>query len=134
MTEDRIEGLLEKPYWLIDIVSKRIPAEKSDEYSLLQEYCEKHEEDIRERFVFFLLKLNCCHDLQISRDYGETFSPLDCTPVKTVPSEIYLSVDDKSLLTYDTEDTCMTLYDPSDELLKDVRELAGSVGLFVWKG
>lgn len=134
MTEDRIEELLERPYWLIDIVSKRIPADKSEEYALLQEYCEKHGEDIRERFVFFLLKLNCYHDLKISWDLGETFSPFDCEPVKTVPSEIYLYIDDTSLLTYDTEDTYMTLYDPKDELLEDVRTLAASVGLFVWKG
>ena len=128
-----IEKTLEKPYWLIDIVPERISEEKGEEYALLQEYCEQHAEEIRSRFVFFLLKLNCFHDLKISHDYGETFSSLDAFPTLAVPSEIYILIDDRNLLTYDTQDTYMTLYDPDEKLLKTVEKLVRSEGLFLWE-
>ena len=134
MAENKIERLLEKPYWLIDIVPKRISAEKNEEYSLLLEYSKKHGNDIRDRFVFFLLKLNCYCDMEISRDHGETFFPFVSDPFLRTSSEIFLLIDGISLLTWDREDTYMTLYDPDDELLERVEKLAGSLGLFVWKG
>ena len=68
-----IERMLKRPYWLIDIVPERITEDKGAEYALLQKYCDLHKEEIRARFVSFLLKLNCFHDLQISWDFGESF-------------------------------------------------------------
>ena len=31
------------------------------------------------------------------------------------------------------DNTCMTVYEPSEDLLELIRTLAGAVGLFVWK-
>ena len=128
-----IEELLEKPYWLIDIVPERIEAEKGKEYALLQEYCRSSMDLIRSRFISFLLKLNCYRDLKISWDYGESFEPLNVLPEIRVPGEIYVLIDGSSLLTYDTEDTSMTLFAPDGKLLETAGKLALSEGLFLWK-
>ncbi len=128
-----IEELLERPYWLIDIVPERIGAEKGKEYALLQEYCRSNMDLIRSRFISFLLKLNCYRDLKISWDYGKSFEPLNVLPEIRVPGEIYVLIDGRSLLTYDTEDTSMTLFAPDGKLLETVRKLAPSEGFFLWK-
>lgn len=128
-----IEELLERPYWLIDIVPERIEAEKGKEYALLQEYCRSSMDLIRSRFISFLLKLNCYRDLKISWDYGKSFKPLNVLPEIRVPGEIYVLIDGRSLLTYDTEDTSMTLYCPDEKLLETAGKLALSEGFFLWK-
>ena len=39
----------------------------------------------------------------------------------------------EALITLGRDDTCMTVYAPSEELLELIRTLARAVGLFVWK-
>ena len=62
-TGKRIEELLEKPYWLIDIFPKRIGSKNADIYFRTEEYYQekKRSQCIRKRFLEFLLRLNCYH-------------------------------------------------------------------------
>ena len=72
-----IEEYLNKPYWVIDILPKQVPADKQMFYIILK-----------------------------SADV---------------------------LITVSGDDTYMTVYNPTEEMLELIGSLAGSEGLFVWR-
>ena len=39
----------------------------------------------------------------------------------------------EALITLNHDDTCMSVYNPSETLLKRIRDLASANGLFLWK-
>ena len=64
MTEDRdymIDDYLEMPYWIIDILPRRVSKEDGGRYFKVEEYFLKHPEvsRLRQKFCNILLKLNC---------------------------------------------------------------------------
>ena len=133
-----IEELLEKPYWVIDILPKQVPADSPGRFFAVEQLLLAHPqvEALRARKLSVLLKLYCYHDLRISTDYGETWTenPDPGELSSALDSELYLLLpDEEALITADPGDIYMTLYNPSDDLLALVRQLAESEGLFVWQ-
>ena len=67
-----IESLLEKPYWLIDILPKQVPAGSAVQYFKAERYFLTWLDEISWKFARILIRLNCYYDLQVSTD-GETW-------------------------------------------------------------
>ena len=135
----QIETLLSRPYWLIDVLPKRVPADADGQYFRIERFLMegRRADGIFRRFAELLVKLNCYHSLQVSSD-GEEWT------INPAPEEIYGTMSERiqmfvlvgadALITFSGEDHYMTLYNPSEDLLALIRPLASSVGLFVWKG
>ena len=68
-----IEEYLEKPYWVIDILPKQVPADSRGQYFEIEEYYLEHPQIdiIYKKFTNILLKLNCYEDFVVSRDGDE---------------------------------------------------------------
>ena len=138
-----IERYLEMPYWLIDILPRRVPENSGGQYFCIEDYFLEHPQidAVYGHFIHVLLKLNCYEDLDFSSD-GENWAtnpaPSDieamvqqCLSAKSMLYIMLKPAD--ALITLSGDDTYMTVYHPSDEIVDLLRSLAVSEGLFVWK-
>ena len=138
-----IEEYLERPYWVIDILPKRVPADGKGQYFEIEKYFREHTQIdiIYRKFTNILLKLNCYEDIGVSYD-GEDWitnpapheleaALLKCMADKQLFYIILKSAD--VLITVSGDDTYMTVYNPTEKVLELLGSLAGSEGLFMWK-
>ena len=138
-----IEDYLEKPYWVIDILPKQVPANSRGQYFEIEKYyLEQPQLDIiYKKFTDILLKLNCYENMDFSSD-GENWN------TNPLPQEIKAAMmqcmADKQMLYIDMkpidvmiivsgDDTYMTVYHPTTEILELLGSIVASEGLFLWK-
>ena len=138
-----IEEYLNKPYWVIDILPKQVPAEGRGQYFKIEKYYLEHPQIdiIYRKFSNILLKLNCYEDIDVSHDGKEWMT-------NPVPHELEVallgSMADKQmfyiilksadvLITICGDDTYMTVYNLVEDAIELIGSLAVSEGLFMWK-
>ena len=138
-----IEELLEQPYYVMDMLPMQVPADGGGQYFKVEEYYLNDMGPLSRQYTDVLLKLNCYYDLAFSHDAEhwqknpelEKIVRMVKTCLSEVSTESFLYVmltDVPMLLTLQRDTTHMTLYNPSDELLQLLGQLASSEGLFVW--
>ena len=137
---DTIETLLEKPYWLIDVLPKQVPAGSAGQYFKAERYFLSWLDEISWKFAQVIIRLNCYYDLRVSID-GETWilneSPevlvrrFEDSAASHSPLSVLVGSGD-ALITFSGDDHYITLYNPDEELLELVRQCAQAEGLFVW--
>lgn len=138
-----IEDYLEKPYWVIDILPKQVPADSGGQYFRIEEYFMEHPQidAIYKKFTNILLKLNCYEDLVFSADGEEWIT--NPSP-KNVAAMLTKCMSDKKMLyillhqedtmiTVSGDDINMAVYNPSEQVLELLGPLVTSEGLFIWK-
>ena len=137
-----IEELLNKPYWIIDILPEHVPAYSPGQYSCVEQFylTEPQKSHLLRCFLNIFLKLNCYVDMRVSCDFGESWvdnpipDELEAIITKDDNSTVYvLFPESDTLATHDKGDTNMTVFNPDDRLLNFLIKLAGSEGLFVWQ-
>ena len=138
-----IEEYLERPYWVIDMLPKQVPADSKGQYFEIEKYYREHPQidNIYRKFTNILLKLNCYEDIDGSHDGDEWITNpaphelkaalLKCMADKQMFYIILKSAD--VLITVNGDDTYMTVYNPREEMTELIRSLADSEGLFLWK-
>jgi hypothetical protein len=134
-----IEYYLDKPYWVIDILPKQVPADGCEQYFEIERYVLKHDYDkLLKRFANVVLKLNCYYDLEVCRSSIDEWT-INPTPENLVAwvldseSLCLLLKDADAMIALNRDDTYMTLYNPSEELVKLTSIIAFSEGFFIWK-
>ena len=137
---DIIDTLLEKPYILIDVLPKQVPAGSPGRYFTVEKYFIDRIDTICRKFAEVLIRLNCYQDLLESMDgevWNEDFTPEDLirffeeSARGHSPLFILIRPAD-ALITFNGNEHYMTLYNPDAELVDLIRSLAGAEGLFVW--
>lgn len=128
---EKIEALLEAPYWIIDILPKQVAADSGGQYFAVEEYFlqEPQRSVIKQNHANIILKLNCYEDIFIE---GER-NPKPKIIVKAIKARRIDVILDDALITSEANDTYMTVYNASEELLDLIRKIAMSEGLFVWQ-
>ncbi len=128
---DRIDELLDAPFWIIDILPKQVPKDSPGQYFAIEDFFLKENlPSIRRKHLNVILKLNCYMDIAIE---GET-NPAPARIAEIVNDRYaYVMVGDSMILS-EPDDTHMTLFNPDERLLELVRDIAAGEGLFVWKG
>lgn len=141
------EVLLNKPYWVIDFLPEQVPEGSSGQYFAVEEYCLKPERiaAIHARFADILLKLNCYYDIHVCHDtesWQKNPEPADLVGMVTMcmseeranscPLYILIPATD-TMIGINGDDTYMTLYHPTEELLQLLRLLVTTEGLFLWQ-
>ena len=141
---EKVFDLLEKPYWVVDILPKQVPRGSAGQYFKVEQFFLKRRSALCEKFVRVLLKLNCYLDAEVSED-GECWS-LNPAP-EALEQEVGVCMNDgstkallyvfvrseASLIVIDRDCTYMTLFNPSETLLELLRQLVVPEGLYVWK-
>ena len=138
-----IEEYLNKPYWVIDILPKQVPADGKGQYFRIEKYFLEHPQidNIYRKFTNILLKLNCYEDIGVSYDGDEWITnpapqELEAALLKCMADKQLFYIILKSadvLITVSGDDTYMTVYNPTEEVLELIGSLAGSEGLFLWR-
>ena len=127
-------------YWIIDVLPKQVPADSPGRYFTVEKYFLAHLDELCRKFARVLIKLNCYRDLRVSTDHEQwtgDFSPEDLETffresVDTHSPLFIRILPTDALLTFSGDDHYLTLYGPDEELLRLLRPLAASEGLFVW--
>ena len=136
-----IEAFFDKDYWVVDFLPKQVPEQGGGRFfSVEQYYLEpSHYAALREQFSEILLKLYCYYDLRlfVDDDMEGIANPepeLLASCIKGNQGNLCLLIGtSEALITLSRDDTQMTVYAPSEDLLELIRMLASAIGLFVWK-
>ncbi len=127
-----LDELLEMPCWILDILPKQVPPESPGQYFAVERYYRTHRrEEIAQKKINLLLRLNCYLDLCLGEDRKQNPPPEQLAEaVRTQNALIFVS---DALITSDPEDTSMTVYHPEEDLLALLRDLARGEGLYLWQ-
>lgn len=126
---EKIEELLNKEYWIIDILPKQVKKDSDGQYFSVIEYYLKNIKEIKRKHINLILKLNCYYDICIEDKVNPEIEDI----VNTINNKyVFIMINDSMILS-EADDTHMTLFNPDNELLEMVKYIANSEGLFVWK-
>ena len=127
----RIDELLDKPYWIIDILPSRVPKDSPGQYFAVEAYFLKERiSEIKRKHIDLVLKLNCYRDVGLD---GET-NPAPARIAEAMRGRyVYIMLGDAMILS-EPDDTHLTLFNPDEGLLALAGELAAGEGLYVWRG
>lgn len=126
---EKIEELLNKEYWIIDIFPKQVKKDSDGQYFSVIEYYLKNIKEIKRKHINLILKLNCYYDICIEDKINPEIEDI----VNTINNKyVFIMINDSMILS-EADDTHMTLFNPDNKLLELVKDIANSEGLFVWK-
>ena len=128
-----IEELLNRPYWIIDLLPKQVPASGPGQFFAVERFfLEKSRiRRIKHQHIDLILKLNCYYSLSL--DDEEETDPLPQRIEKEMLSRYVYIRFKNSMILSEPDDTHMTVFNPDEELLQMIKTLAAGEGLYVWK-
>lgn len=130
-TEDQIESLLGKPFWVIDFLPEQVSAERSKQYFAVDEYFCKSQyiNLLYQKFAYLIIKLSCYFDIDGNPSPEDIFDHVkECT---TKGYMNFLFPSDNVLITLNGGDLYMTVYNPNERFLQLLQRIATSEGLFL---
>ena len=133
-SENQIERLLEKPFWVVDFLPERVSAERSKQYFAVEDFCcnGQYINQLYQNFAYLIIKLSCYFDIFGNPSPNEIFDSINnCLSNGYVN---FLFPDNDTLITLNSGDLYMTVYNPNGRFLEMVRSLAVAEGLFVREG
>ncbi len=126
-----IEELLEKTYWIIDILPKQVPKDSPGQYFAVEDFFLKEQlSEIKKKHINVILKLNCYMDVTI---YDEKNPAPERIRDIMLDQYVYIMLGDAMILS-EPDDAHLTVFNPDKKLLELIKEISSSEGLFVWKG
>ncbi|MBQ2217775.1 MAG: hypothetical protein II418_02435 [Firmicutes bacterium] len=139
-----IEHLIDGPYWVADILPKRVPADKPDRYFDVEKYFLQKDRirEIYRKYAEVFIRLNCYYSMAVSFDCGESWEE-DPDPsgfVKNVleaPNTAQLRVlfpEQSAMIDLDFGYTDLAVYDPDSNILDLLRPMLLAEGFFLWPG
>ena len=134
-----IECFLTKPYWIIDILPKQVPASRAKQYFEAEEYFlqEPQRTAIHRQFCNLLVKLGCYHDLAVVDADGHRIDgplPDALTQLFASRQPFFILIDsDEAMIAYNGNDHNLTLYTSAATPLPLLAQLATAERLFMWQ-
>ena len=133
----KIDALLEKEYWVVDILPERVPEGAPGQVFAVEAYYLRPDRlaGLRRKFTDLLLKLNCYDALRIVTEEGEeTPAPEELDRrIAEGKEDLLILTGGDALVTLNRDDLYMTVYGADEALLARIGKLAGAEGLFLWK-
>ena len=124
------DELLNKPYWIIDILPMQVPADSPGKYFAVEGYFLRNQlAEIKRKHIHVILKLNCYRKLTVE---GEDNPPPERIAEIMNTRYVLIGAGDAVILS-EPDDTHMTLFRPDGDLLKLVKVLCAGEGLYVWQ-
>lgn len=137
---EKVEELLKKTCYVIDILPERVPEHGGGQYFEVEAHL-LGVPGIYEKFTGVLLKLMCYYHVMIFKEKWHD-RPEPAKVVRMV-NEIaksdcevmyVLLPDDEALMTLESGSLNISVYDPGDDMRRIMESVAKSEGLFWWKG
>ena len=131
MDSGAMEELLNKPYWIIDILPSRVPGDSPGQYFAVEAFLRKEQmAAIKQKHISLILKLNCYRAVTLEEETNPP--PAHIAGIMHRQTAQFMLGD--ALLLSEPDDTYLTLFNPDESLLALVRSIAAGEGLYVWKG
>ena len=129
--EEKIDALLQTPYWIIDILPEQVPADSPGQYFAVEKYflAEERFAAIKQRHIDLILKLNCYRGITIDDEANPAPESIAASMRERY---LFILLDDAMILS-EPDDTHMTLFNPDEGLLNLVKTLAAGEGMYVWQ-
>lgn len=148
--ESKIDELLEKQAFLVDIFPCTVPDKPDNRYFAVEDFFFRYREELGRKFLNILLKLYCYYDLTFVVDEKIYDNPgpdqmagLITSCYGNCPDEeerdrsgdriIIMLPEHDSMIVLDRDDQCMVVYDPDEELKEMIGKLVWAEGLFFYK-
>lgn len=135
-----IEAYLSRPYWIIDILPKKVPANGAGQYFAIEKYflSPPMVDAIYQKFANVILKLNCYYDIIVSLadddKWLENPAPEDLAQMVLERKQLNIILNNaQAMIAITGDDHYMTVYGPNEETLEIITALAAAEGLHVWK-
>ena len=128
-----IDELLQKPYWIIDILPEQVHADSPGQYFIVEKYFLGKEQldRIKQKHIDLILKLNCYRRISINEEEEGNPSP-ERIANEMRTKYLYIMLNDAMILS-EPDDTHMTVFNADKETLDLIRTLAAGEGLYVWQ-
>jgi hypothetical protein len=128
-----VEELLQCSYWIIDILPSQVPKDSPGQYFAVEKYFLQGDriEEIKQKHIDLILKLNCYRDISISDE--SVINPLPKHIADEMKKRVLYIMIGESMVLSEPDDTHLTVFNPDPQLLERIRQLASGEGLFVWK-
>ena len=124
------DEIMDKPYWIIDILPGRVPENSPGQYFRIEKYwMENQVAEIRQKKFSLILKLNCYMQISIDGEINPTPEKIR-NQIKETGVSVRIG---DAMIVSEKDDTYMTLFNPDKPLLAMIRKIASGEGLFVWK-
>ena len=128
-----IEELLQRPYWIIDILPSQVPQDSPGQYFAVEKYFLQGSRlaEIKQKHIRLMLKLNCYRDISID-EQAEINPPPERIAEEMLQRHLFIMVGESMILS-EPDDTHLSVFNPDSQLLELLGQLASGEGLFVWK-
>lgn len=128
-----IDELLQMPYWIVDILPQQVPTDSEGQYFAIEKYYleEPRLAEIKQKHINVILKLNCYRNITL--DEETTINPSPERIAREMQRRYLCILIDDALIISEPDDTHMTVFNPSEELLGLIQSISAGEGLFVWK-
>ena len=128
-----IEELLEKPYWILDVLPEQVKRDSPGQFFAVERYFLEPSRlaAVKESHVRTILKLNCYRSLSLDEE-SETNPPPEEIAEALRTRHVCL-LTEGALIVSDPDELYLTVYDPDEPLLGLLRALAAGEGLYLWK-
>ena len=128
-----IDELLQSPYWIIDILPAQVPEDSPGQYFAVEDYFlqGRQLEEIKQKHINLVLKLNCYIDISI--DEALSINPSPEHIAQEMRKRFLYIMTGESMILSEPDDTHMTVFNPDPQLLELIKTIAPSEGLYVWK-
>ena len=128
-----IAELLQCSYWIIDILPSQVPEGSPGQYFAVEEFFLQGDriEEIKQKHIDLVLKLNCYRDISISDE--TVVNPLPKHIADEMKKRYLYNMLGESMIVSEPDDTHLTVFNPDSQLLELIRQIASGEGLFVWK-
>lgn len=129
--KNNIDELLQKPYWIIDILPEQVPKDSPGQFFEIERFFLERSNlaSIKRKHINMLLKLNCYYQLSIDDEVNP--SPERIVDV-VMERSLQIMVGD-AMIASEPDDLYMTVYNPDEKLIKIITAISSGEGLFVWK-
>ncbi len=128
----KADELIQKPYWIIDILPEHVPENGPGQYFEIEKYfLEKNQLDmIKQKHINVILKMNCYYDITIE----DKVNPAPEQIAEAVKNRSLNIIIGEAMFVSNPDDTYLTVYNPDEEALSLIGKLANAEGLFLWRG
>ncbi len=131
--DEKIDMLLQSPYWIIDIFPEQVPEDSPGQFFSVEKYYleEKRLAEIKQKHINVILKLNCYRQISIAGE--KTANPAPGHIAEEMRMRYLYIMVDESMILSEPDDTHLTVFGPDEKLLDLIRTLAAGEGLYIWK-
>lgn len=138
---DRIDALMDKKAYLIDIFPKTVPQKADNRFFAVEKYFHQNRSELERKLIAVILKLYCYYDFTVVIEDNITDNPqVDVLTVllkKCFSGELgYINIvlpECEAMLALNYGDLYMTAYNVSGELMELLAQLVNAEGLFFYE-